>query len=652
MDSIIQNVYGLFKSDGGSGSNLLSLADNELLKVINELNTIFKGDFDIELPEIVIVGSQSSGKSTTINRLIDMSILPTGKHIVTRTPTNIRLINWSKNSCKVEFYEFVNSSDKTLKVFTLDPKSPEESTIRQIQKYIVFLTDKYAGKQKNVVDEPIRMNIHSPNVPNLVITDLPGLTTMSLKDQGQPDDISKQIKTMISKYIKREKCIIMSTIPSNIELETDLGLKLVKKYDPDGVRTLGVLTKPDLAGKECNLGNYVDGILDSNLKLKYGYYVVKNTPADEIDENSDARTIEQNYFSTEKTLKSVANKDRLGIGNLGSSLSEILISSIRAILPKLIEKIRDVENSIDSQLECLGYDFPKDEKGKRVMINLLISQFQKLFTSSIKDRGATYNTGTQLTKTYTQFKNNIRALNPFNSDRLSDTMINEIVANYEGIHMPSPTTPVGVLELCFTGIKRSGTDVKNKDYSELEPIYIMKEPFAECMRRVQAALLGLADTILTEDRFSRFPNLVVRIRSVLTDKIIQEKYERTTGLMNDILRSEKECIWADDSEFLEALRNNGSTTANGSIRAILDKYYGAIKRVMSHSLHKVIHTFFVCGIIDELNLSLLREVLLDTTEDLLLKENEEKAKKRDHLTAVKDKIVQAKKVIAQSKMIR
>ena len=161
MTALMQSMYGLLVPSNGTQSNLLSLADNDLLKIANELNTIFRGEFNIELPEIVVVGSQSSGKSSTLNGLLHMNILPTGKQIVTRTPTNMRLINWSKKTCKIEFYEFVDTANKILKTFELNPALITEEETNQIQDYIKVLTNKYAGDKKNIVDSPIRMNIYS-----------------------------------------------------------------------------------------------------------------------------------------------------------------------------------------------------------------------------------------------------------------------------------------------------------------------------------------------------------------------------------------------------------------------------------------------------------------------------------------------------------
>lgn len=647
----VYNVYSMFASGDVDKSNLLSLADNELLKVANELNTIFDGDFNIELPNIVVVGSQSTGKSSTLNGLLGMNILPTGKQIVTRTPVNMRLVHTNEKICTIEFYELKGGVTKVIQTFKVDPINYTESDIYQIQDCIGRLTEKYAGKQKNIVNRPIMMNIYSPNVPNLVLTDLPGLVKIPLKEQGQPDDLSSQVEKMISYYISKEKCIIMSIVPSNIDIEVDAGIALVKKHDPEGKRTLGVFTKADLAGKEHNINNYVDGIIDSNLKVKYGYYAVKNVTKSELEGTKHtARSKEEEFFKS-SSFSGASSQDRLGIYNLGISLSNILISSIKEIIPELIEKIRETEKEIDKQLEDLGLDFPTDNKGKQVMINLLVAEFQKIFSHSIKERGTKYHTGTDLAKQYATFKLDVNNLTPFSHINLPDSVIDHLVATYEGIHMPSSTTSIGVLELCFSGSQSSKkSDLKSKSLVDrLEPVYIVREPFYKCIKEVQSILISLVDKILFEDKYSRFPNLVMKIRNVITDMVMPEKYEETITNVNNFLKLEKKCIWVDDVQFADILCAEQKNVRD-SIRNVLVGYHEPIKRILSHNIHKSIQVFFVEAVIDELSVSLLNRVFHESTEGQLLQENKEKADKRSHLLSVKEKICNAKKVIFQTRM--
>ena len=91
---------------------------------------------------------------------------------------------------------------------------------------------------------PINLRIFSPNVLTLTLVDLPGLTKVPVGDQ--PKDIEKQIRDMLMKYISRPSCIILAVTPGNIDLANSDGLKMAREVDPEGTRTIGVLTKIDL----------------------------------------------------------------------------------------------------------------------------------------------------------------------------------------------------------------------------------------------------------------------------------------------------------------------------------------------------------------------------------------------------------------------
>jgi replication fork clamp-binding protein CrfC len=88
------------------------------------------------------------------------------------------------------------------------------------------------------------LRIFSPNVLTLTLVDLPGLTKVPVGDQ--PRDIERQIKDMLVKYISKPNAIILAVTAANTDLANSDGLKLARDVDPDGTRTIGVLTKVDL----------------------------------------------------------------------------------------------------------------------------------------------------------------------------------------------------------------------------------------------------------------------------------------------------------------------------------------------------------------------------------------------------------------------
>ena len=84
----------------------------------------------------------------------------------------------------------------------------------------------------------------SPRVLNLTLVDLPGMTRVAVGDQ--PADIERQIRDMVLTYITKESCLILAVSPANQDLANSDALKISKEVDPQGLRTIGVITKLDL----------------------------------------------------------------------------------------------------------------------------------------------------------------------------------------------------------------------------------------------------------------------------------------------------------------------------------------------------------------------------------------------------------------------
>ena len=93
-------------------------------------------------------------------------------------------------------------------------------------------TDREAGGNKGVSDKQIRLKIFSPNVLNITLVDLPGITKVPVGDQ--PSDIEARIRTMILSYIKHETCIILAVSPANSDLANSDALQMARLADPDG----------------------------------------------------------------------------------------------------------------------------------------------------------------------------------------------------------------------------------------------------------------------------------------------------------------------------------------------------------------------------------------------------------------------------------
>ena len=171
----------------------------------------------------------------------------------------------------------------------------------KIRDEIVRETDQKTGRNAGISPAPINLRIYSPNVLTLTLVDLPGLTKVPVGDQ--PKDIERLIKDMVLKQIMKPNAIILAVTAANTDLANSDGLKLAREVDPEGQRTIGVLTKVDLMDEGTDV---VDILAGRIIPLRLGYVPVVNRGQRDI-ENKRAISValenERNFFEGHRAYK-------------------------------------------------------------------------------------------------------------------------------------------------------------------------------------------------------------------------------------------------------------------------------------------------------------------------------------------------------------
>lgn len=200
---------------------------------------------------------------------------------------------------------------------------------------------------------------------DLTLVDLPGITKVAVGDQ--PADIEDQVRTMILNYIKQENCLILAVSPANSDLANSDAIKLAKEVDPEGLRTLGVLTKLDIMDHGTDARNILDGKL---LPLRRGYIGVVNRSQQDIDTKKDissAMLREADFFKNHKSYCHIAN--RLGTPFLQKVLNQQLTEHIRKTLPGLQDKTRTQMVTLEKDLADFEERYPSDSSFKRKVMH-------------------------------------------------------------------------------------------------------------------------------------------------------------------------------------------------------------------------------------------------------------------------------------------
>ncbi|KAJ1933806.1 vacuolar protein sorting-associated protein 1, partial [Linderina pennispora] len=174
----------------------------------------------------------------------------------------------------------------------------------EIREEIVHDTEVKTGKNLGISPLPINLRVFSPRVLTLTLVDLPGLTKVPVGDQ--PRDIERQIREMITKYITKPNAIILAVTAANTDLANSDGLKLAREVDPDGTRTIGVLTKVDLMDKGTDV---IDILAGRVIPLRLGYVPVVNRGQKDIVSKktiSSALDNEREFFESHPSYQSKA----------------------------------------------------------------------------------------------------------------------------------------------------------------------------------------------------------------------------------------------------------------------------------------------------------------------------------------------------------
>ncbi|XP_047006494.1 dynamin-3 isoform X3 [Ictalurus punctatus] len=341
----------------------------ELIPLINKLQDAFSSigqSCNLDLPQIAVVGGQSAGKSSVLENFVGRDFLPRGSGIVTRRPLVLQLIN-----NKAEYAEFLHCKGKKFVDF------------EEVRSEIEAETDRITGSNKGISPIPINLRVYSPNVLNLTLIDLPGMTKVAVGDQ--PPDIEHQIRDMLLQFITKESCLILAVTPANTDLANSDALKIAKEVDPQGLRTIGVITKLDLMDEGTDARDILENKL---LPLRRGYVGVVNRSQKDIDGRKDIRAAlaaERKFFLSHPSYRHLA--ERMGTPHLQKTLNQQLTNHIRDTLPGLRSKLQSQLLSLEKEVEEYKNFRPDDPTRKTKALLQMVQQFGVDFEKCIEGSG-------------------------------------------------------------------------------------------------------------------------------------------------------------------------------------------------------------------------------------------------------------------------
>lgn len=318
----------------------------KLIEIRSMLLSIDQSDA-LKLPSIVVIGSQSSGKSSVLEAIVGHEFLPKGNNMVTRRPIELTLIHTP--DAKEEYGEFPSLGLGRITDFG------------SIQRTLTDLNLAVPASDA-VSNEPIDLRIYSPRVPDLTLIDLPGYIQIPSLDQ--PETLKEKIAGLCERYI-REPNIILAVCAADVDLANSPALRASRKVDPLGLRTIGVITKMDLVPPEQGAT-----ILSGNrYPLHLGYVGVVCKPSGKKPSSSAliARNGEDDYFRSNREHYGSASSLMVGTGTLRRRLMEVLESSMASSL-------HGITNAVQLELEEAQYQFKVQYNDRRITAESYVAE--------------------------------------------------------------------------------------------------------------------------------------------------------------------------------------------------------------------------------------------------------------------------------------
>lgn len=361
---------------------LRSQRSTHRLNQIEKLRANGIGDL-VDLPQLVVCGDQSAGKSSVLEGITGIPF-PRQEGLCTRFPTEI-VLRHSSELFKAKATIRPHSSRPPGIAQTLGnyEREMEEDlsdlpvAIEEVSKLVGIRGFTDSPDDAAFASDALRIEISGPTGLQLSIVDLPGLISVSNEEQSQAD--VEAVHAMVRSYLKSTRTIILAVVQASNDFANQGIIRIAREYDPDGQRTVGIITKPDLinAGAEAKLANIAKN--KDAIKLKLGFFLLKNPSPSEMkaDSGNNKRAErEMNFFSSPAWKAQDLDMSRVGIENLKVFLQELLDEHLEGELPKLKDEIRRKLDLFEKDLEDMGPGRRSLADIRSFMTNLSLRYYQ------------------------------------------------------------------------------------------------------------------------------------------------------------------------------------------------------------------------------------------------------------------------------------
>ncbi|KAK7959186.1 uncharacterized protein PG986_004040 [Apiospora aurea] len=361
-----------------TGALLQSQDHRDLLDVIDTLRSQGLSRF-VDLPQIIVCGDQSSGKSSVLEAISGMSF-PTKDTLCTRFATELILRRNSSVGIHVSIHPGPDRSPKEkqhLEAFTYTHDDLDIGEAIEQAKEAMGLDGGDAVFSADV----LRVEVSGPTQPHLTIVDLPGLFLAGNKDQSEAD--AKLVESLVLSYMKKPRSIILAVVSAKSDFALQQVTRHARELDPQGLRTLGLITKPDTLDEGSDSERfYMELAQNKDVQFRLGWHVLRNRNYSERDVSTAERDEnEEDFFS--KGIWTVLDASQLGVAALKMRLSHVLRDQILQQLPSVLSDVSAGVQHCKEKLARLGADRTGIPEQRRYLLKAS-TEFLNLMRAAIE----------------------------------------------------------------------------------------------------------------------------------------------------------------------------------------------------------------------------------------------------------------------------
>lgn len=232
----------------------------------------------------------------------------------------------------------------------------------------------------NFAYDILRIEISGPKQDHLTLVDLPGLFHSSSKSQSDADKAA--VFKLVGSYIERPRSVILAVVSAKNDIANQAVLNFAREHDPEGARTLGIITKPDTLPRDSpSEKEYIELAQNSNIKFALGWHVLRNRS---FEENKTQTTTDQRDRTEKRFFEdgvwNFFDPKHKGIQSLRMRLSKNLYQHILGELPGLLEEVERGLRECKSRLQALGETRGTSEEQRKYL-----SKASQVFRDLLRD---------------------------------------------------------------------------------------------------------------------------------------------------------------------------------------------------------------------------------------------------------------------------